>query len=800
MNLSSEHREQRANRLIAGYERLGDVPDELFDVHGNIRPVWQGFLDYLGRFSDDDLTRRLARGDQYLKDAGVFFRQYGEDAAVERDWPLSHIPVLIHEAEWQALGEGLIQRAELLERIVADLYGDNRLIAEGLLPPALIAGNPEWLRPLVGVKPASGHYLSFVAFDIGRGPDGTWWVMGDRTQAPSGAGFALENRVATSRSFADYFAKAQVHRLAGFFRHFRDTLNQMRINKDTRVAILTPGLLNDTYFEHAYIARYLGFSLLEGEDLVVEDGVLKVRTIDGARPLSVVWRRLDASYTDPLELDEHSQLGTPGLLGAVRSGSVSVVNALGTGVLESRALMAFYPEIGLHLLGEPLKLPNIATWWCGPREQRDYVRGNLSRLVVGPALSTRLPFEFGNDTAVGGRFLDGSARDIDSWIEENGPSLVGQEAVSLSTTPAFSGGRLVARPLSLRIFLARTSNGWEVMPGGFARIGRSPDPAAIAMQRGGSVADVWIVSDNPVSVETMLPTDKEPYTRPQPGILPSRAADNLYWLGRYVERAENIMRLLRAYHLRLAESANEDLPIIRNLTLYLHMLKIDPKVPVPEPLLATIRSAINSALRIRDRFSVDGWTALNELSRTAGRFAAYVSPGDDAAHAYGEMLRRITAFSGLVHENMYRFSGWRFLTIGRSLERADAMASVLAWFADATAPEGALDLAVEFGDSVMTHRRRYAVATNRNNAIDLLVLDALNPRSILYQIGEIKTHVSALPRIGEEAQMTPLERFVLKLHTGIAIRMPSDLKATDFLNVRNDLGAISDLLSETYLG
>ena len=326
------------------------------------------------------------------------------------------------------------------------------------------------------------------------------------------------------------------------------------------------------------------------------------------------------------------------------------------------------------------------------------------------------------------------------------------------------------------------------------------DPAAIAMQRGGSVADVWIVSDNPVSVETMLPTDKEPYTRPQPGILPSRAADNLYWLGRYVERAENIMRLLRAYHLRLAESANEDLPIIRNLTLYLHMLKIDPKVPVPEPLLATIRSAINSALRIRDRFSVDGWTALNELSRTAGRFAAYVSPGDDAAHAYGEMLRRITAFSGLVHENMYRFSGWRFLTIGRSLERADAMASVLAWFADATAPEGALDLAVEFGDSVMTHRRRYAVATNRNNAIDLLVLDALNPRSILYQIGEIKTHVSALPRIGEEAQMTPLERFVLKLHTGIAIRMPSDLKATDFLNVRNDLGAISDLLSETYLG
>ena len=274
---------EAAARLLAGYRPLPGVSDELLDASGKVRPVWRSFIDYLARLSFPEVARRVDQGDQYLRDAGVFFRQYGDEQA-ERAWPLSHIPVIIHESEWKTIADGLIQRADLLENVCADLYGEQRLVKEGHLPASLVAMSPEWLRPLVGVRPRSGRFLHFIAFEIARGPDGQWWVLGDRVQAPSGAGFALENRVATTRVFADHYAQANIHRLAGFFRAFRDTMNDLRGDTESRVGILTPGRLNDTYFEHAYIARYLGFMLLEGEDLTVEDGQVMVRTIAGLEP------------------------------------------------------------------------------------------------------------------------------------------------------------------------------------------------------------------------------------------------------------------------------------------------------------------------------------------------------------------------------------------------------------------------------------------------------------------------------------------------------------------------------------
>ncbi len=432
--------EQAEARLLANYRPPPGVADELLDPQGEIRPVWRQFVSHIARLSPDELASRFARGDQYLRDAGVFFRQYGADGPSERAWPLAHIPVLLEEDEAARIAQGLIQRADLLEAVLADLYGPNRLVAEGHLPARLIAGSREWLRPLVGLTPRGGHFLHFIAFEIGRGPDGTWWVLGDRTQAPSGAGFALENRVATARIYADLYAEANVHRLAGFFRTFRDALQGLSHAPDSRVAILTPGPLNDTYYEHAYITRYLGFMLLEGEDITVENGRVMVRTVAGLRPVSVLWRRLDAAFADPLELDATSRLGTPGLVGAVRQGSVTLVNALGSGILETRALLAFLPRIARALTGEPLILPNIATWWCGQKAERDHVRANKDRMMIGPALSTRLPFEPDDTTVLGARFRDKARASFDSWLETDGADLVGQEAVMLSTTPAYENG------------------------------------------------------------------------------------------------------------------------------------------------------------------------------------------------------------------------------------------------------------------------------------------------------------------------------------------------------------------------
>ena len=786
-------------RLLTSYQPLPGVADELLDRSGVVRPVWRQFIDHFLALSNDEIAQRFARGDQYLRDAGVFFRQYGKAESTERDWPLSHVPIMIHENEWNHIAEGLIQRADLLERVAADLYGANRLVAEGHLPPSLIGKNREWLRPLVGVQPRSGHYLSFIAFEIGRGPDGNWWVLGDRTNAPSGAGFALENRIATARVFSEFYPAANVYRLAGFFQTFRDSLRNQRPDYDSQVAILTPGLWNDAYFEHAYIARYLGLMLLEGEDLIVEQGRVMVRTVAGLAPVSVLWSRLDAAYADPLELDERSRLGTPGIVEAVRRGSLTMVNALGSGVLETRALLAFLPRICQELFGAPLKLSNVATWWCGQPAEREHVRANIERMMVGPALSTRPPFEPDENTVLGGHFQNGVQRTIEAHLEAEGPMLVGQEAVTLSTTPAYVDGRLVPRPMSIRVFLARTASGWQVMPGGYARIGRTEDATAIAMQRGGSVADVWVVSDSQVAAVSMLPPAGAPYRRTEPGVLPSRAADNLYWLGRYVERGEGIMRLLRAYHMRLAETANPSAPLLTRMREHLGTHDVDANQNVPAGLRDTLASAIHSASQVRDRFSIDGWNALNDLAKTAGQMSGTVTLGDDAARAMSVLLRKITGFSGLVHENMYRSVSLRFLSIGRSLERALTMTAVLGNFADPAAPEGALDLAVEIGDSSMTHRSRYAVATNRNTVIDLLALDAQNPRSILYHLAEIRDQAAHLAdAVGKHAS-SELSRAVVQAHDDLAAYMPETLNTPALWQIGGEIAQLSSVLSSEYL-
>ncbi|OOG72500.1 circularly permuted type 2 ATP-grasp protein [Sinorhizobium sp. A49] len=784
---------------VFGYRALPGIADEMLDAQGNVRPVWQRLLSTLGRLDDTELANRFARADRYLRDAGVFYRVYGGKDSSERSWPLSHIPVLIDENEWATVSQGLIQRAELLEKVVADVYGENRLVREGLLPPALVASNPEFLRPLVGVKPADGHFLQFISFEIGRGPDGNWWVLSDRTEAPSGAGFALENRVATTRAFSNLYAETHVHRLAGFFGAFRDTLQARKLHPDDRIAVLSPGIANETYFEHAYIARYLGFMLLEGEDLTVVGGRVMVRTVAGLKPVGVLWRRLDAAFADPLELNQSSHIGTPGIVEALRAGSVAIVNALGSGIVETRAFLAFMPAICRHLLGEDQKLPSIATWWCGQTSERAEVAANIERMVIGPAYATRPFFDDNSQSVLGATLAERDRAAIPDWLDAEGGRLVGQEAVTLSTTPAWVRGRLTPRPMSLRVFAARTRDGWQIMPGGFARIGSGDDVAAIAMQAGGTAADVWIVSDRPVERTTLLPAE-ESFTRNMPGSLPSRAADNLFWLGRYIERAEGALRILRAWHGRFAETADPSLPLLQDVTDYLAALDIDTRQAVPDSLLANISSALFSAGNIRDRFSPDGWLALNDLSQTARKFHATVQSGDDATRAMTVLLRKLAGFAGLVHENMYRFTGWRFLSIGRYIERGLHMTRLLGHMSGPNAPDGAYDMLLEIGDSVMTHRRRYNVNTAALTVTDLLALDPLNPRSVLYQLNEIKTEVELLPNAFVNGQMSPFYREAMRLHSGLAVMTPEAMNLGVYNRLERDLEELSNILANTYLG
>jgi uncharacterized circularly permuted ATP-grasp superfamily protein/uncharacterized alpha-E superfamily protein len=789
------------DRLLRDYRATAGQADELVFPDGSLRPVWRDLIDHLARLSPAEVEMRFARGDRYLRDAGVFYRKYDTTGPGERDWPLAHVPVVIDRAEWAGIASALRQRADLLERVVADLYGPNRLVADGHLPASLVAQNAGWLRPLVGVTPPGGHFLHVVAFEIGRGPDGKWWVLGDRTEAPSGAGFALENRTATARIFPEFFGGPRVERLAGFFRAFQQALEPAPGGQDAggRIAILTPGPMNDGYFEHTFIARHLGLLLTEGEDLVVRAGRVLVRTVDGLQPVSVLWRRIDATSCDPIELDHQSRLGTPGLIDALRRSGVRMVNAPGTGVLETRAFLSFLPRICRALTGGPLDMPNIATWWCGQKRERDHVLSQRARMMIGPAFSTRLPFDASDDTALG----SGTDRDtLERRLAMQGRDLVGQEAVTLSTTPVWSGGCLVARPFALRVFMARTADGWQAMPGGYARIGSDADTAAIAMQQGGKVADVWIVGDTdrpstPVPARPAAPTHRQ-----EPEALPSRSADNLFWLGRYVERAETAMRLFRAYHDRRGSGLPPDMPLMAEL----HRLIVPTATgPAPGPTEMArafddpLEAALTCAGRVRDRFSVDGMVALQDLVKAARLMRADTIPTEDIPRKVSVLLRKITGFSGLVHENMYRSTGWRFLSLGLSLERAAQTAGLLADLARDDAPDGALDLMLELGDSAMAHRTRYAGAATPVSIADLLALDAANPRAILYHLDRAKVQIDHLPRAGEQGRLGPVARLALQLHTRLRVETGESLTPAKLDGMRNGLWRLSDLVSDSYL-
>jgi uncharacterized circularly permuted ATP-grasp superfamily protein len=431
--------------LLDGYAPLPEAFDECVDETGAVRPAWRDAIDLWDRQSDAEKSARRQAADRYLRDNGVAHRVYGDDRSVERPWPLSHMPLVIGADEWQALERGLIQRANLLERVLADLYGPQTLVRDGHLPASLVAGAPGFLRPLVGATPKGGHHLHYIAVELGRGPYGRWWVLGDRTQAPSGAGYALENRLATSRANGRDLSRLHVVRLARFFQRFREALGNMKGTDASRVGLLTPGPYNETYYEQAFLARYLGFLLLEGGDLIMRDDKLFVRTVRGLKQIDVLWRRVDADFCDPLELRADSRLGVPGLVDVVRTGGLTCINSLGAGLLESRAFMAFLPKLANHLLGEGLHLPNIATWWRGDpamRAKAEQAHGDTVRLN---AFGTSLPMD--------GALFAGQG-DVPLREEES----VSQESVRLSTMPTLpeSGeGPLVPRPFSLRVFFWR---------------------------------------------------------------------------------------------------------------------------------------------------------------------------------------------------------------------------------------------------------------------------------------------------------------------------------------------------------
>ncbi len=798
-------------QLLADYRPLPGVYDEMMADDGAVRGHWVELLTGLAGLGREELSRRFAATDRYLRESGVFYRVYEDKESVDRAWPLSHVPLVIETGEWEHLQTALIERARLVEMVLADIYGPAELIHAGRLPGAFVAGSPDFLRPLVHVPPPGGAHLRNYAVDIARGPDGRWWVLRDRTQAPSGAGYALENRLALSHGIPDIYRNLRVRRHAPFFQALQNELTGLN-RHESRVCVLTPGPMNETYFEHAYLARYLGFLLVEGDDLTVRDNGVFIRTVSGLKRTEVLLRRLDADFCDPLELNSRSRLGVPGLVQAVREGKIVLANGLGSGVAEARGMLAFLPALARALEGHELALPNIATWWLGDTAVRKNMRDRLDDMVVASAFTGDLPSETLGDGVRGRDLSPHLRRRIEQSIGHRGVDIVMQEAVRLSTMPVWHDGQLTPRPFILRVFLTRHGDGWTVMPGGFVRIGAHEDAYAISLQHGAQTADAWISSAGPIVETTLLPSPDRITIKRATGILPSRAADNLFWLGRYVERTEATLRVVRALLNRMAESDPSGEVILSIASLIIAWNAVPEKSSATRPVLiartalsdgespgslpALANAARSTGSVIRDRLSPDTWQTLTRLVATC---EAPLGDGGSEA-AMGERveaaLRIIASFSGLEQENMTRLGGWRFLELGRRIERAIATCRFIRQFGGKL--DRGLDTLLELCDSRITYRQRYVMVPARAPVIDLTLLDPSNPRSVAFQLDQIEAHLEVLPHLRADGRLSPPRQVAMA--AGTALRT-ADAAAdvTDLITATEAaLMKLSEAISETY--
>ncbi|HEU0043359.1 circularly permuted type 2 ATP-grasp protein [Sphingomonas sp.] len=797
--------QSHADRWLAEYRAR--APDEDVLKHSD-DPAWAAMLAELAAVASDDLGHARERVRRHAADIGTGFRIAGETE--ERPWPVSPVPLLIPAAEWHGIAAGVTQRAELLEAILADIYGAQTLVADGRLPAALVAGSPLFLRPMVGLKPPGGRHLHFVAFDLARGPDGEWRILADHLRAPAGAGYALENRLAVSRTLGGLQERLNIQRHAPFFTALRAGLAALCRRSDPRIGLLTPGRYSPSYAEQAHLARYLGFLLVEGADLAALDGKLYVRTIAGLKRVDALWRRIDSRLLDPLAFDSHSQIGVPGLIDAWADGALVLSNAPGSGVLEAPAFGGFLPNLAEALTGAPLRLPNIATWWCGQASACAAVIDGLDRLAIGPAFGTA-PLGLPAGRSVPGADLDAAGRAVLlADLQRRPQDYVGQELVRLSTMPVVVGDTLAARPFTLRVFATRDADDrWTVLPGGFARIGDQADARAIAVGEGIWSADVAVHGPEPQAPVSLLPPADTLQIRRNPGTLPSRVADNFFWLGRYLERGE---ALLGAIRLLLGHSIDADggAALAPATVGRLVGLIVGAGAAPHPPSLA--RAQLNAFARAAMEDSGSQSIAtLNAHARAIGEGARDRLSADmirllEAPFPHqrgmldrtGTLQRRYAAISGLVAEHMVRSDGWRFVDLGRRVERGMAMARAVRLFGMEGASADDLSTLLDLADSQISYRQRYLTGIARVPVVDLVALDGNNPRALAFQVRCVTERLRELPVLSDDGMAEPQQAQAIALAATLATARAATLDADTLGEVERGLAQLSDAVARRY--
>lgn len=805
---------------------------------------WDLFFKSLAQFGSSELMNRSLDMTRFLKENGVTYNIYGDPSGMNRPWNLEIIPFIISKQEWSVIESGLIQRAHLFDLILKDIYGEQRLIKDGIVPMEVIYNHSGFLRECRGIQLSGKHSLVVYAADLARSQNGKIWILNDRTQAPSGSGYALENRMAMARIVPELFKDLKVKRLSPFYNALHHSLTEISPHAlaQPRIVVLTPGPGNETYFEHSFLSSHLGFTLVQGEDLMVKDNYVWLKTLGGLEKVDVILRRVDDVYCDPLELKEDSQLGVPGLLQAVRSGNISIANPLGSSVLENPGLIPFIPAIARYFLSEELQLSSIASWWCGQPKELQYVLDNLPFLVIKKIYRDSV-----QSTSVDASLLSNDKlQQLKQRIKAQPHLYVGQEKVEFSAAPSLVNGKLVPCRALFRSFAVSEQGSYTVMKGGLTRTSLDKDNFVISNQLGGFSKDTWVISED---AEGAPGNKKEQeYVQEQiqgykSNILPSRTAENLFWVGRYAERVLGNARFQRTV-MQFVEEANKsfienDLSLkkclLQALTHYTHAYpgftgegkhqKLQQPWKELENLLFestkagslsfNIGNFIRAVHAVRDHWSTDTWRVLREME-DAWQSAAKAWQGGHykMLNAVDNLITSMMAFISLNRESISREQGWTLLDAGRKTEQCFSLVSMLQLTLVNRQEEQVtyilLEAVLKSNESLVNYRFKYRAHLQLPLVLDLLLLDPHNPRSLVYLVERLKAYLSGLPKINAGHALAAHERLALKAFTLIKLADKDELAKTDaatgqyvklnaFLTEINDLlFAISDVLSKTY--
>jgi uncharacterized circularly permuted ATP-grasp superfamily protein/uncharacterized alpha-E superfamily protein len=810
------HTAPNARFAPLGYTAKTSRFDECVDTAGKLRAPWASFFEFLGPDPAAKLRTATDACHRAIVEQDVSMNVYLGQQSGAQPWPLDAVPLIISSKEWTHLARGLRQRAHLLNELLNDLYGPQKYLREGLLPATLGMANPHFLRACTGLGKPDGAFLHTYAADLARSPDGKWWVIEDRLDAPSGLGYSLQNRIIARQALPDIFHRAPVDRLYQFFNEYRASLEALSPNRDSaRITLLSPGPANETYFEQAYLARYLGYTLTEGEDLITRDRQVFLRTVGGLKRTDVIIRRVDSDFCDPLELDGSSLLGVPGLVQAAHGGQVALSNQLGARALETPALLAFLQPLCRHVLGEELLLPSAATWWGGQPGPLNYILDHLHDLVVKPVFRTAN----GAPPRYGARMGKAARAAMADEIRARPWAWCGQERVFHGTTPGWHEGSLRPMPFITRFFMAWHEGDYTVMPGGLTRCNPKGEDMIVSLQQGSISKDTWVLHEGPTHATPSLPSGGANESLRHPAATPSSVADNFFWLGRYLERCSQLVRQLEKTGPMLrGEIAILD-PGVAADTFRLVLGAQEAVVPfgtTPEQQAALLRqvsadrtqpSSLASNLdylgnlldRIKVRLPPEAWQILRQLRRRPAML-------DTAACV--ALRQQLSAFEGLTAEAMPRDTAWHFLDLGRRIERGGQLLALLRGLlhpsTGSATTEFRLQTMLHLADCLSTYRSAFHGALTTAAALDWLFLSPENPRGLHFQVERINSHLGTLPEELAPQAVAALRTLAFRMLSDVRLAELGDLSADParanltFQELRQGLGDMSDRLTQIY--